>query len=183
MSQYRTDVEGQRFNIVDLRRDGTRVRVNDRLVEVDLDATPMLREGEDRFGPMWRVSLLVDGVPHEYLARRSSRGSWEFFASGSIHTAEVRDEGEARAGDTSSAARGPKQPTTLKAPMPGMVVSVLVGVGDLVQPGDPLVVVSAMKMENELQASAPGRVAKVGVVAGEAVNKNQLLVEFDPSDP
>jgi biotin carboxyl carrier protein len=74
-----------------------------------------------------------------------------------------------------AAARGP-QP--IKAPMPGMVVKVEVDVGDRVELGQGIVVVEAMKMENELQAQAIGVVRRVHVEPGQAVEKDQVLVEF-----
>jgi pyruvate carboxylase subunit B len=70
-------------------------------------------------------------------------------------------------------------PAPLVAPMPGLVVRVNVSVGDVVQPGQGLVVMEAMKMENELRASAAGTVTAVRVVAGSAVEKGAVLVEVE----
>jgi methylmalonyl-CoA carboxyltransferase small subunit len=60
--------------------------------------------------------------------------------------------------------------------MPGKVVKVLVKEGDEVEPGRPLVVVEAMKMENELVAEAPGTVKKVHVQPGDAVEGGAALI-------
>jgi biotin carboxyl carrier protein len=65
---------------------------------------------------------------------------------------------------------------TLTAPLPGKITHVAVGPGDRVQAGDTLVVIEAMKMENELKASAPGTVAEVRVQPGQAVNPGDVLV-------
>jgi pyruvate carboxylase subunit B len=65
--------------------------------------------------------------------------------------------------------------------MPGLVVRVLVKSGDRVQPGQGLIVIEAMKMENELRATAPSVVRAVRVDAGNAVEKGAVLVEFDPA--
>lgn len=64
----------------------------------------------------------------------------------------------------------------LKSPMPGRVVKVLVAEGDSVTPGTPLVVVEAMKMENELVAESAGAVKKVYVQPGDAVEGGAQLV-------
>ncbi len=64
------------------------------------------------------------------------------------------------------------------APMPGLVLSVLVEPGQQVHPGDGLVVLEAMKMENELRASAEATVRTIHVTPGDAVSKNALLIEF-----
>ncbi|HMB90120.1 MAG TPA: acetyl-CoA carboxylase biotin carboxyl carrier protein subunit, partial [Rhodothermales bacterium] len=65
------------------------------------------------------------------------------------------------------------------APMPGLVLRVLVEPGQQVEAGDGLVVLEAMKMENELRAQAPGTIAAIHVNPGDAVSKNALLLEID----
>src|SRR5690606_12508798 len=67
----------------------------------------------------------------------------------------------------------------VRAPMPGLVLQVLVAPGDAVEEGQGLVVLEAMKMENELRAAAAGAVAAVHVAPGAAVGKNELLMEID----
>lgn len=69
----------------------------------------------------------------------------------------------------------------VKAPMPGRVVRVLVSAGQSVERGAPLVIVEAMKMENELLAAVAGTVKAVHVGEGVAVDAGQALVELDPS--
>lgn len=65
------------------------------------------------------------------------------------------------------------------APMPGLVLHVLVEPGQAIEEGQGLVVLEAMKMENELRAPRSGTVAAVHVAPGEAVGKNALLVELE----
>ena len=67
----------------------------------------------------------------------------------------------------------------LRAPMPGLVVRILVEPGQAVARGGGLVVLEAMKMENELKAAADGTVKTVRVGTGEPVEKGQVLVEFE----
>ena len=69
--------------------------------------------------------------------------------------------------------------SSLDAPMPGLVLKVLVDVGDSVQRGAPLIVLEAMKMENDIKAHFDGTVAAIHVSAGDAVGKGQLLIEFE----
>jgi len=66
----------------------------------------------------------------------------------------------------------------IKAPMPGLVLSILVDEGTDVKKGDALLVLEAMKMENILKSPADGIVKKVSVKKGMAVEKNQVLIEF-----
>jgi len=68
--------------------------------------------------------------------------------------------------------------SNIKAPMPGMVLNILVGEGTDVKKGDALLVLEAMKMENILKSPADGIVKKVSVKKGMAVEKNQILIEF-----
>ena len=67
----------------------------------------------------------------------------------------------------------------IRAPMPGLVLKVLVEPGDTVDAGDGLIVLEAMKMENELRATGAGIVKGVHTTPGDAVAKNQLLLELD----
>lgn len=71
-----------------------------------------------------------------------------------------------------------KKVNDIKAPMPGMVLNVLVKEGDEVKKGDALLVLEAMKMENILKSPSDGVIKKVSAVKGTAVEKNQLLIQF-----
>ncbi len=66
----------------------------------------------------------------------------------------------------------------LKAPMPGLVLQVLVAEGEQVEKGSPLIVLEAMKMENVIKAQGSGTVGTIAVKARDAVEKNQVLITF-----
>lgn len=68
----------------------------------------------------------------------------------------------------------------IKAPMPGMVVKILVENGLEVQKGDSLLIVEAMKMENALKSPVRGKVKSIKVNEGDAVEKDALLMELEP---
>ena len=65
--------------------------------------------------------------------------------------------------------------------MPGKVVRVLVAVGDAVKARQPIVVIEAMKMENELRASADGTIAEIHAREGESVDAGSLLAVVTPT--
>lgn len=71
-----------------------------------------------------------------------------------------------------------KKVNDIKAPMPGMVLNILVGEGQAVKKGDSLLVLEAMKMENILKSPTDGVIKKVVTSKGTAVEKNQLLIQF-----
>jgi len=77
-----------------------------------------------------------------------------------------------------AAGRGGGGSGLVTAPMPGKVIAVLVAVGDVVEAGQPLVLVEAMKMETTLAAEIAGRVQKVGATPGQLVEAGQVLVEI-----
>ena len=76
-------------------------------------------------------------------------------------------------------AGGSKKIKELKAPMPGMVLSILVPEGALVNKGDTLLVLEAMKMENSIKASGAAVVKQILATKGKAVEKGQVLVIFE----
>ena len=148
-----------------------RVAVDDRVFDVDAQA--IARDG---------MSLLVqegDGPVRSLDATVSSRpGSpaFEVGLEGHSLLATVVSRFGVRAADGAPGGSGPQQVT---APMPGRVVRVLVAPGDQVAPRQGLVVIEAMKMENELRAARAGRVMTVRVVQGQSVEAGALLVSVE----
>ena len=67
----------------------------------------------------------------------------------------------------------------IKAPMPGLVLKISVENGETVTTGQPILILEAMKMENVIKAASDGKVARIEVVPGAAVEKGQLLVKME----
>lgn len=80
-----------------------------------------------------------------------------------------------------SAAGGGASDGTIAAPMPGKVVKYHVKVGDTVQAGQGVVIVEAMKMQNELKSPVNGKVVKLGPAEGTAVESGILLIQIEPN--
>ena len=162
------------------------VQVNDRLVEVELDGDGVKVDGARVDAHVTEVEgtpvrLVTIGTQvHRVLARRHpGKGRYTLSLDGHRYEVEALDERTRTIRELTSAAAGPAGPAPLVAPMPGLVVRVLVEPGVQVAPGQGLVVVEAMKMENELRASAPATVKAVLVQPGQAVEKGAVLVEME----
>ncbi len=70
--------------------------------------------------------------------------------------------------------------SSIKAPMPGKVIKINVSEGEEVRTNQSLVIVEAMKMENEITSAAPGIVKKIHVLAGDLVDAEKTLIEIEP---
>jgi biotin carboxyl carrier protein len=123
--------------------------------------------------------LMIDGRPSTLSVEAVGGGRWALTPKGERWEMEVLDERTRHIRSLAGGGDRRRAAGVLKAPMPGLVVRVQVQPGEQVAAGDPLVVLEAMKMENELKAGAPGTVKSVRVAAGEAVEKGQVLVEFE----
>ena len=143
------------------------------------DAAPSQAELSDIEGSPIRMLKIGSRVYRVVVQRRQGRGRYTLWVDGYRFEAEALDERTRAIRDLSSAAAGPVGPAPVRAPMPGLLVRVNVKAGDTVQAGQGLIVMEAMKMENELRATAGGTVKSVEVVPGTAVEKGALLVALE----
>jgi biotin carboxyl carrier protein len=162
---------GERVLRVQVRReaDGSFIRVDD---------------GDERRVD-WRSlhgalhTLKVDDAQTELLASVGRDGEVRMAIDGLEYAAEVVDEARARLASVAGARGGSHARLELKSPMPGLLVKILCSVGDTIQPSQPLVVLQAMKMENELSLPRGGTVSAVRVEAGQTVEQGQVLVVLE----
>ena len=164
MTKFIATINGRSETVEITGRDGRyRVTVGDRTIDVDA------RQPADGL-----YSLLIDGVSHVADVSSTDGGTLvdldgaTYLVSVEEHTRHVI---RTRGGAGASAAG-----QIIKAPLPGKVTHVAVAVGDRVKRGDTVVVIEAMKMENEFKAAAPGTVTEVRVRPGQAVNPGDVLV-------
>lgn len=165
--KYIVEVNGERVTV---ELDGEGVHVDGAAVRAhlaDVEGTPV------------RLVTIGDEV-HRVVARRGAgRGRYTLWLDGHRYEVEALDERSRTIRDMTAAASGPKGPAPLVAPMPGLIVRVNAQPGDAVRAGQGLVVMEAMKMENELRAAADGTVKAVLVSPGTAVEKGTVLVELE----
>jgi pyruvate carboxylase subunit B len=155
-----------------------------RELEVEVDGDRVTIGGETRTATLRTIpgtpsrQLVIDGRPTVLTLRSTGRGQWSLGRGGDRWEVEVLDERTRHIRSLTGGGGAARGPATLRAPMPGLVVRVLVEEGQEVAGGTGVVVLEAMKMENELKAPAAGMVGAVRVRPGEPVEKGQVLVEL-----
>ena len=123
--------------------------------------------------------VTVDGQQYQVVARREGpKGRYVIWMNGWCVEAEALDERQRAIRDLRAANAVAAGPAPVVAPMPGLIVRVHVEAGAQVEAGQPIVVMEAMKMENELRATAAGTVKAILVRPGQAVEKGAVLVEM-----
>ena len=162
------------------------VKVGDDEIEVLVDGDSVSVNGDAHHASLSSVegtpvSLLRIGDEVSRVVSRSgdARGRFTLWVDGFRFEAEALDERARTIRELTGASAGAAGPAPIVAPMPGMIVRVSAQVGDQVQPGQGLVVMEAMKMENELRAAAAGTVRAVLVQPGTAVEKGTVLLELE----
>ena len=149
-------------DVMELPSGALEVKVGDRPVDVDVvvvgSQLSVRIDGQV-------VDLTTEGTPPELGA----------IASG--HRSYVRVESERQcAADAAKKGKTGGSEKLVKAPMPGRIVKLLVASGDDVEAGQPLLVMEAMKMENEIKAKTSGKIADILVKVGETVEGNAKLI-------
>ncbi len=124
------------------------------------------------------LSLLIDGEQHEAWVGSSAPGSYRVHLKGRCVDLEMLDPLEHLARQ-SGVGGGLQGALSIRAYMPGRVVALLVEEGDEVSAGQGVLVLEAMKMENEIQAETAGVVRKIHVEAGQAVETGDDLFEIE----
>ena len=125
--------------------------------------------------------ILKDNMSYyvQWIERNDEAKTYTLKVNGSLIILEAKNEFDILLEKMGMANVGSAKVSKLKAPMPGKVLDVLVTVGQEVVKGDGLVILEAMKMENVLKADDVGVVKSVNVSIGEAVEKNNILIEFE----
>jgi biotin carboxyl carrier protein len=120
-------------------------------------------------------SLLLNGQSYESYVYSGDEG-WEVLLHGSLYLAKVEDERERRLRASSGSRVAAREEFHLRAPMPGLVVTVPVVEGEKVEKGDVLLILESMKMQNELRSPRSGKVSRVRVKPGDSVEQRQTLL-------
>ncbi len=160
---------GSETRQVEVERDGDRFRI---VVDGHSRQVEMVRLD----GAFASLRFPDSGRSFQITYQQRGNGSWRVGVGQREFDLAVLSPAEAVEVVGGARASGPSR---LTAPIPGKVVAVKAAAGDEVAAGQSLVVLEAMKMENELAAEQPGRVVAVHVADGETVESGQLLIELE----
>jgi acetyl/propionyl-CoA carboxylase alpha subunit len=169
--RYISRVDGLEFPVEIL--DEHHVRFGGDILEVDLAAIG----GE----PLY--SLIVNSESFEGYVYPDEDG-WQVLLLGHFYQVHVEDEREKRLKNTFQGSVPHGGESVIKAPMPGLVISVPVNEGQEVEKGQILVILESMKMQNELRAPKAGKIEQLRIKAGESVEQKQTLLTLvaEPSE-
>lgn len=145
---------------------------------IEVDGVPVSAHLEEIDGtPIYL--LTIGGTLHRLAVQRGEgRGRFSIWSDAHRFEVEALDERRRAIQEMAGGVSANLGPSPLVAPMPGLVVRVNVKPGDEVQAGQALVVMEAMKMENELRSPSSGRVESIRAHPGSAVEKGAVLVEL-----
>ena len=161
--KYYTTVNDKEY-IIEIGQDNE-ILVNDEAYTIDFQ----------RLAQGGMVSLLLNNRSLEAVVDERDN-QWEVLTEGELYTVFVQDERAYRLAQARGTGLDMGHETGVKAPMPGLIIRVLVEVGDVVERNEKMVILESMKMENELRAPRDGVVTAVTVSAGASVEKDQILV-------
>ena len=147
--------------------------------KVSMDGAEVVARLEDLAGTPMQLLTVGDRQERIHARRGADRGSFELSIGGHRFTLEALDERTRVIRELSGGSTKAKGPAHIFAPMPGLIVRIAVKEGDAVRAGQGLVVMEAMKMENELRATSDGVVKRVVASPGAAVEKGALLLELE----
>jgi biotin carboxyl carrier protein len=168
--RYISEVDGLEFPVEIL--DEHHVRFGGDVLEADL--APV--SGESLY------SLIVNGESFEGYVYPDEDG-WQVLLLGQFYQVHVEDEREKHLRSAIHGVLHTGAEFALKAPMPGLVISVLVTEGQLVDMGQTLVILESMKMQNNLRAPFAGKVVRLRIQAGESVEQKQVLLNLTAIPP
>jgi biotin carboxyl carrier protein len=130
--------------------------------------------------PETGMSVLYNNKSYTVVLLKSERDSKQYTLqiNGSKYDITLKDKLDDLLAGMGLTAGAAAKLNNIKAPMPGLVLNILVAEGDTITKGDALLVLEAMKMENIIKSPGEGVVKKINVNKGQAVEKNQVLIEI-----
>ena len=120
--------------------------------------------------------LKIDEKVYHITSEKNDNNSYSFFIDGFSYDVSVRTLLEDKAHELLKNIAKDNHSAVVKSPMPGLVLKIMKKVGDKVEMGESLILLEAMKMENDIRAAASGEIKEIRVSENSAVEKNETLV-------
>lgn len=127
----------------------------------------------------WHVVRNNKSYNIQVLSEDSKKKEYQIKINDTVYNGVVKDEFDLLLKEMGMDNQSAKKVNEIKAPMPGLVVDILVQPGDTIAAGDGLIVLEAMKMENILKAPNDAVVKSIEVEKKASVEKNQILIQFE----
>ena len=118
----------------------------------------------------YHISVLQTDFPNKQITLE---------VNGNIYHLKIEDEYDQLVKKMGLSISNTQKLTDIKAPMPGLVLDILVQPGQIIAKGDQLLILEAMKMENVLKAEGEGIVKSIEIEKGDAVDKGQVMIEME----
>ncbi len=115
----------------------------------------------------------------QLLNKDPQKKTFEFLINGRNYSVALDDQYDQLIKKLGLSVASTQQVNDIKAPMPGLVLEVMVETGQQIKKGDGLIILEAMKMENIIKSAGEGTVGRISVKKGNAVEKGQLLIELE----
>jgi len=130
-------------------------------------------------GAMYHILLGKSSFMMEVLENDLAAKRFKVKVNDNVYDLKLEDELDMLLHKMGMSQNGSSKMDNVKAPMPGLVLKVLVEPGQAVEKGDSLIILEAMKMENVIKASGPGVVKRIAVAIKDAVEKNHVLIDME----
>ena len=162
-----------------------KAKLNNKTFDVSLDGSLPIVDGKALKWDIARISetgfhIIYQNKSYtaELVRQDKANKTVTLKINGAVLTVELKDRFDLLLEKMGISGSSSGKINSIKAPMPGLIVKINVRVGDVIKPGDSLLVLEAMKMENMIKAPAEATVAQVKVKKGDSVERGQVLIEF-----
>ncbi len=167
------NLEGRKAILKEISREGSQltIAVDDEIFNVDLVKVGPAEYSVLHKGRSYNIEVIPGREPKHYTVNT-------LYFTNEIEVVDA----ETRYIRSRENAAGGHVSNIIRSPMPGKIVKILVATGDMVEAGQTVIIVSAMKMESEFKASKAGIVSEIPVAEGDTVDSNQVLVVIEDAD-
>lgn len=164
------NIEGRKAKLREISREGNKmsIAVDDEIFDIDLIKVGPADYSVLYKGRSYNIEVVPGREPKHYSVNT-------FYFSSEIEVVDA----ETRYMRSRDSAAGGHISNIIRSPMPGKIVKILVAQGDIVETGQTVIIVSAMKMESEFKAAKAGLVTEIQVAEGDTVDGNQVLVVIE----